>query len=232
MIRTYYELTKPGIIYSNALTAIAGFFLASRETLDWGLLGATLVGLSFIMASACVFNNYFDREIDIRMERTKNRALAAGHISFRSAIIFALVLVFLGTATLALFTTALALGMALFGFFVYVFLYTPIKPRSATALYVGAVAGATPPVVGYTAVTNALDWYAFALFAALFLWQIPHFLAIAFYRYEEYKAAGVPLFIQHPPSAKTKRRARAVFYSSLIVLLLFCVALVTMRLFT
>ena len=230
MIRTYYELTKPGIIYGNAITAVAGFFIASPKPLaEAGVLGLTLIGLSLVIASACVFNNYFDREIDARMERTKNRALAMGQVSGRSAIVFALLLLVLGAAVLALYTTPLALSVALLGFVVYVFLYTPLKPRSPSALYIGAVAGATPPVVGYTAVTNTLDLYALALFAVLYVWQIPHFLAIALYRYEEYKAAGVPLFIKKQPSVETKRRARAVFYGSLVVLLLLCLGAILQR---
>ena len=229
MIKTYYHLTKPGIIYGNTLAAVAGFFFAGEGPLDWPLLAATLVGLAAIIASACVFNNYADRHLDAKMERTKNRALVSGRISPRNALIFGLILLALGTLVLLLYTTLLALGTALFGFVVYVFWYTPLKPKSPNALFVGAIAGATPPVVGYTAVTGSFDIYAFFLFAALYLWQIPHFLAIAVYRYEEYKAAGIPLYITQPPGTSARRRARAVFYGSLVVLLLACLALILQR---
>lgn len=229
MIKTYYGLTKPGIVYGNALTATAGFFLASSGTIDWALLFVTLVGLSCIIASACVFNNYFDREIDAQMERTKNRALPAKQISGHNALIFASVLGFLGAALLFFFTNTLTLAVALFGLFVYVALYTPLKRATPHALWAGAIAGATPPVVGYTTVTNSLDFYALALFVFLFLWQIPHFLSIALYRYEEYKAAGIPLLIQESPSEETRHRARQVFYLSLVVLVLACLALILQR---
>ena len=229
MIRTYYELAKPGIIYGNTLTAGAGFFLAGQGVIEWSLLVVMLVGLSFIIASACVFNNYFDRHIDARMERTKNRALVVGHASKTGALLFGLALLLFGTLTLHYYTNILALGVALVGFLVYVFLYTPLKPHTAHALWVGAVAGATPPVVGYTAASGVLDVYAWILFAALFLWQIPHFLAIAVYRFEEYRAAGIPLFISKTPSPETKKKARAVFYASLVVLLLGCLALILQR---
>ena len=228
MIREYYELVKPGIVYGNALTTVAGFFLALSGPIEWRLLVFVLVGLSFVIASACVFNNYVDREIDAKMTRTSSRALAAGHIPSQNALLFGLALLVLGVVTLH-YTTPLALWVAISGFIVYVFLYTPLKPRSAWALYVGAIAGATPPVVGYTAVTGMFDPYTLALFAALYVWQIPHFLAIAFYRYEEYKAAGIPLFVRESPGDITKRRARVVFYASLVVLLLVCFALILQR---
>ena len=232
MIKTYYRLTKPGIIYGNALAAVAGFFFASRGgPINWWLFVATVLGLSLIIASACVLNNYMDRDIDARMERTKNRAMVRGAISDRNALIFAAVLGVMGVVLLAFYSSYTALAAALVAFVVYVALYTPLKPRTPMALFVGAVSGAMPPVVGYTAVTNMLDWYAFALFLALFLWQIPHFLAIATYRYNEYAAAGVPLFIKKEPSDTTKRRAKVIFYCSLVVLLVACGALLLAGLF-
>ena len=230
MIRPYYELTKPGIIYGNALAAAAGFFFASASIpVDWALFAAMFVGLSSVIASACVFNNIADRYFDARMERTKSRALVSGRVSPGSALVFGLALGVLGAAVLWFYTTPLAFGTALLGFAVYVFWYTPLKPKSAAALFVGAIAGATPPLVGYTAVTGTLDLYALMLFAVLYVWQIPHFLAIAVYRYEEYAAAGVPLYIKKAPSAVARRRARLAFYSSLVFLLLFCLTLIVQR---
>lgn len=229
MIRAYYELTKPGIVYGNAVVAAAAFIFASPEIIDWRLLALMLVGLSGIVASACVFNNYFDRHVDARMERTKNRALAASRISASSAIVFALTLGVVGTLVLGFYTNPLALGVALLGFVVYVFLYTPLKHITPHALWVGAVAGAMPPVVGYTAVIGALDLYALGLFVFLFMWQIPHFLSIAVYRHEEYQAAGIPLFIRKSPKDETKRRARQVFFLSLVVLLVWCLVLILQR---
>jgi protoheme IX farnesyltransferase len=229
MIKTYYELTKPGIIYGNALVALAGFFFASKGHLDLVLLVATLVGLSLVIASGCVVNNVFDRDIDAKMERTKKRAMAAGTVSQHAAILFASALGAVGIELLWRFTTPTALLVALAGLVTYVCLYTPLKPRTPFALFVGAVAGAVPPVVGYTAVTNQLDWYAGALFLALYVWQIPHFLAIATYRHAEYAAAGVPLFINHEPSTKAKQWGRKVFRYSLVVLLVFCAGLMLHR---
>jgi protoheme IX farnesyltransferase len=231
IIKNYYRLTKPGIIYGNLLTAAAGFFVAGRGPVDWALLLWMLLGLSLVIGSACVFNNYFDRGIDAKMERTRGRAIAAGKVSGRAAIIFACALLPLGAGALYFFTTPWALAAALAGFFVYVFLYTPLKHRSSTALYVGAVAGAMPVVAGYAAGANAIDRAALALFILLFIWQLPHFIAIAFYRFNEYAAAGVPLAVRKEPAPAAKRLARSVFLASLVILLIFCLGSALWRLF-
>ena len=223
--KEYWELCKPGIVYGNALPSAAGFLFASGGHVNWLLFIATLVGLSCIIASAATLNNYLDRDIDKKMERTKNRALVVGNIAPKRALVFGFVLLACGILVLGT-ANMLAMYTALFGFVVYVFCYTPLKRYSGYTLWVGALAGATPPVVGYVAVTNAFDWYAFALFAFLFFWQVPHFLAIAVYRWDEYKAAGVPLFIKKRPTEKQKLLARKIFFGSLVVLVLFCAALV------
>jgi protoheme IX farnesyltransferase len=225
MIEAYYEITKPGIIYGNLLVAAAGFLFASGGYVDWGLFVATLLGLGLVIASACVFNNVYDRKMDARMERTKRRPSVTGKIPAARALLYAFFLGLAGAVALAFYTNTLALTWAFVGFFVYVLLYTPLKLKSPVALFVGAVAGATPPVVGYVAAAGAFDSYATLLFALMFVWQIPHFLAIATYRWHEYTAAGVPLYIKREPAAKAKRRGRIVFYASLVVLLAGCVAL-------
>src|SRR5579872_5052193 len=119
MFKKYLLLTKPGIIMGNVITAIGGFALASRGKIDFSLLIAALVGLSFIIASACVYSNYFDRKIDEKMARTKNRALVRGTISTRNALLFAFILAISGILTLASFTNFLTLWMALTGFVFY-----------------------------------------------------------------------------------------------------------------
>jgi protoheme IX farnesyltransferase len=193
MINNYYKLTKPGIIYGNAITTIAGFFLASQGRVDFKLLLAALLGISLVIASGCVFNNYIDRHIDALMERTKNRALVTGAVSNRSAIIFGTILGIIGFSTLYLRTNTLTAFVAFIGFFFYVVLYGWTKRISTLGTLVGAVSGAMPLVVGYTAVANRFDAGAVILFLILFFWQMPHFYAIAIYRLEEYKAASIPV---------------------------------------
>lgn len=224
MLTDYYQLIKPGIVYGNVITVLAAFLFASRWEFSAALFFATMIGMAFVVASACVFNNYFDRGIDSKMMRTKKRALAMGIISPCAALVYASALGIVGSVLLWFAVNPLTALVALLGWLIYVCAYTPLKPISPRALYVGAVAGAMPIVAGYTAVTDKLDLTVFLLFAFMFLWQLPHFIAIAMYRYDEYAAAGIPLVVGKP-TGKQKRIARLVFFFSLAVLLIFCVAL-------
>lgn len=193
MIKVYYHLTKPGIIFGNIITAVGGFFLASKGDIDVELFLATLVGLSFVIASACVFNNYIDRGIDIKMARTKNRALVKHLISDRDAIIYAVGLGIIGVLVLFFLTNLLTVSIALLGFFFYVVVYGIGKRRSVYGTIIGSISGAVPPVVGYCAVSNSFDLGAIIIFIILVIWQMPHFYAIAMYRFDEYKAAHIPV---------------------------------------
>lgn len=208
MIRTYALLAKPGIVFGNLATTIAAFLLASYTTspgkVDWGLLEMTALGLAGVIGSACVFNNAIDRQADQLMARTKSRALAAGSVSLQSALFFAVVLGSIGLALLAFYANLLAAGIAVFGFFVYVAMYSFWKYRTAYATLVGSVAGALPPVIGYCAASRCLDVGAALLFLILVLWQMPHFFAIALYRSEEYAAASIPVWPLEKGTRKTK----------------------------
>lgn len=193
VIRNYCMLTKPGIILGNALTAAAGFALVSRGIINLWLFLATLIGLSLVIGSACVFNNYIDRELDAKMSRTKNRPLAKGVIPIKHALVFGALLGVYGTLLLAIFVNLLTAAIALFGFYVYVFLYSFKKHYTSHATLIGSIAGAVPPVVGYTAVHNGINLAAFILFMMVVMWQMPHFFAIAIYRLEDYHAASIPV---------------------------------------
>lgn len=200
----YYLLTKPGIILGNLLTVAAGFLLASKGLIDFGLFFATLMGLTFIMASACVFNNYIDRQVDRKMERTKNRALVLGLISGRHAILFAIVLAVFGNLILLLYTNLLTVFVAGAGFFVYVVLYSLWKCRTIYGTAIGSIAGAVPPVVGYCAVSNQFDVGALILFSIMVLWQMPHFFSIAMFHFDDYSAAGIPVLPVKKGMLRTK----------------------------
>lgn len=191
-LKAYCFLTKPGILFGNLVTTLAGFLLASKARIDGALLGATLGGICCVMGSACVCNNYLDRVADEKMARTCNRPLVKGVITPRQALGFALVLGILGTLLLTFFTNFLTTAIALFGFFVYVILYTFSKYHSSHGTLIGSVAGAVPPVVGYCAVSNHCDVGAWILFGIITFWQMPHFFSIAIYRLEDYAAAGIP----------------------------------------
>lgn len=201
----YYLLTKPGIILGNLITVAAGFLLASRGPLNFWLFGATLLGLMFVMASACVFNNYIDRPVDKKMKRTQNRALVTGLISGRSALVFATLLGALGYLILLFYTNVLTAAVAGIGFFVYVILYSMWKCHTIYGTAIGSIAGGVPPVVGYCAVSNQFDLGAALLFTIMVLWQMPHFFSIAMYRFEDYVAAAIPVLPVKKGVLKTKR---------------------------
>lgn len=186
----YYLLTKPGIILGNLVTMVAGFWLASQGSMS--VLIMTTLGLTCIIGSACAFNNYLDREIDKKMERTKTRVLVQGSIPVASALAFAFALALIGN--LILFqVNVLTLLLANLGLLIYVFPYSMWKKETIYGTAIGSVAGALPPVIGYTAAGGGLDFNAFLLFILLVLWQMPHFYALAIYHFEDYKRAGVPI---------------------------------------
>jgi len=191
--KTYYNLTKPGIIYGNALTVAAGFLLASDGDIHIVLLAITLLGVSLVIASGCVFNNYLDREIDAVMTRTKKRAMVRGIIPVKNALLFGTVLGIIGLFLLARFANPLTCLLGVIGLIFYVIVYGIAKRRSVYGTLVGSVSGALPPVAGYTAVSGQLDMGALILFLILVCWQMAHFYAIAMYRRDEYKAAGIPV---------------------------------------
>ncbi|WP_106475520.1 heme o synthase [Phytohalomonas tamaricis] len=194
MLKKYILLTKPGIIFGNLVSTIGGFLLASKGSIDLALLLATIVGVSLVIASGCVFNNYIDRDIDKKMERTKNRASVTGLISPRVTIIYACLLGLLGFLLLYVATNMVALSFAFIGFIIYVVLYSLyLKRHSVYGTLVGSLSGASPPVIGYCAVSNQFDMGALILLLIFSLWQMPHSYAIAIFRWNDYSAASIPV---------------------------------------
>lgn len=195
-IKTYYSLTKPGVLYGNALTAAAGFLLASsnKGLFDFWLFIALCLGSTLIIASACVINNYLDQDIDSKMARTKKRALVQGEIEGRNAVIFSVLLGAIGLLILMLFTNTLVVLVGIGGFLVYVVFYGMLSKRlSVHGTLVGSISGAAPILAGYVAVAGTIDLGAVLVFLILFLWQMPEFYSIAIYRRKEYAAASVPV---------------------------------------
>ncbi len=190
----FISVTKPGIIFGNIVTVSGGFFLGSQTHINFWLLLTTLVSMSLIIGGGCVFNNFIDRDIDHLMERTKNRVLVQGLMSGKVAIIYAIVISIAGFTLLYQQTNPLTVLIAFIGYFFYVVIYSLcMKRHSSYGTIVGSISGAVPPVVGYCAVTNRFDMGAVILFAILALWQMPHFYAIAIYRLNDYRAAGIPV---------------------------------------
>ncbi len=194
MIKQYLLLTKPGIVFGNLISVAGGFFLASRGNIDLVLFLATALGVSLIIASGCVFNNYIDRDIDEKMERTRNRALVRGLVPPAHAILYACALGIAGVTLLHKTANPLATTLTLAGFVVYVGLYSLwLKRRSVYGTLVGSLSGAVPPVVGYCAVSNRFDMGAAILLLIFSLWQMPHSYAIAIFRFNDYLTANIPV---------------------------------------
>lgn len=216
-VKTYYKLTKPGIIYGNALTAIAGFFIAAQGKVDVLLLLCTIVGLALVIASACVLNNIIDRNIDKKMKRTKVRALVTGEITVQNAAIFSAILGLIGFGVLFYFVNVLTVWLGVAAYVLYIAAYGLAKRKSVHGTLVGSIPGALPPVAGYVAVTNFVDGTAMLLFLILVLWQMPHFYAIAMFRLKEYEAANIPVLPLVKGHLTTKRQI-------LLYILLFIIA--------
>jgi protoheme IX farnesyltransferase len=194
MLKNYLLLTKPGIVVGNLISVAGGFFLAAKGHIDPVLLVATMLGVCLVIASGCVFNNVIDRDIDVKMQRTRNRVLVRGLVSPQAALVYGTVLGLAGFVVLAKATNWLAVGLVLMGFVVYVGFYSLyLKRNSVYGTLVGSLSGAAPPVVGYCAVTNHFDMGAATLLLMFSLWQMPHSYAIAIFRFNDYRAADIPV---------------------------------------
>jgi protoheme IX farnesyltransferase len=196
-LRDVIALAKPRITLMVVITAAGGLFLAGRAGRIEGpgpgavMVLSTLVGLSMIVAGANALNMYLERDIDRRMDRTKNRPLPSGRMAPRFALWFGVVLSALSVPILAIGANPLTALLAVLANLLYVLAYTPLKQHSQFALHVGAVPGAIPPLLGWTAATASIDAAGIVLFAILFLWQVPHFVAIALFRKADYARAGL-----------------------------------------
>lgn len=194
VVLKYFAVTKPGIIAGNLISVAGGFFLAARGEIDWGLFMATVIGLSLVVASGCAINNCIDRDIDARMQRTRNRVTVTGALAARAAMLFGSALGVVGFVLLAVFTNTVSVAFAALGFVVYVGVYSLyMKRNSVYGTLVGALSGAVPPVVGYCAVTGECDGAALILLLMFCLWQMPHSYTIAIFRYRDYEAANIPV---------------------------------------
>jgi protoheme IX farnesyltransferase len=193
-IKDYLLVAKPGIIAGNLISAAAGFFLASKGQVDGTLLPATLIGISLVVAAGCVFNNCVDRKIDRKMVRTRQRALATGLIRLPVAVISATILGLAGFALLFAATNLLTVGIVLAGLVIYVGVYSLyLKRHSVYSALIGSLAGATPPLAGYCAVSGSFDLGAMIVLSIFSLWQMPHCYAIAIFRLDDYAAAAIPV---------------------------------------
>jgi protoheme IX farnesyltransferase len=215
----YLELTKPRITLMVMFTALVGYVMGSPlgAVSQLGLLEA-LVGTGLVAAGASVLNMVLERRTDGLMHRTRDRPLPSGRLRTAEALGFGLALTSLGIAFLAWFSGSAAAAVALLTWVSYVFFYTPLKTRTSLSTIVGAFPGALPPVIGWAAARGSIDPGAYVLFAILFLWQIPHFLAIAWIYREDYARGGLPMLpVVDPEGRMTGRQAVANSIALLLV---------------
>jgi len=202
-MRNFYELSKPGITYLALTTTFAGFALGSVNSLDLLLLMHTLIGTALIAAGGGSLNMVMEYEIDALMNRTKLRPIPLGKISYHDGLLFGILCSVTGIFYLAQFVNLLTsvLGAATIGG--YLFIYTPSKKITSLSTIIGSFPGAVPPLMGWTAVRNEISIEAWTLFAILFIWQIPHFLSIAWMYRKDYERAGFPFLPVIEPEGKS-----------------------------
>ncbi|CAN5172092.1 heme o synthase [soil metagenome] len=193
VIRRYYVLSKPGIIYANVLTAAAGYLYASAWNISFSTIIGLLIGLALVIAGACAVNNYLDQGIDAAMQRTKKRGLVTGDIRSWQALTYSAITTGLGLAVLSLTQNRVTIVLAIIAYVDYVVLYGWGKRNTVHSTLIGCVSGAIPLVAGYTAVAGRIDVTALLLFALMVAWQMVHFYGIALFRFKDYKAAKLPL---------------------------------------
>ena len=216
LVADLIELTKPRITVMVVVTAGIGMLLAANGGLPLELIIHTLVGTALLSAGSSALNQVLERDLDALMERTADRPLPAGRMSADAGLLFGVGLAIVGLLELAVgvnLLTALLGAVALAG---YVFVYTPLKRFSSLATLVGAVPGAIPPLMGWAAVENGIGAGGWVLFGILFLWQLPHFLAIAWLCREDYARAGFPMLPVIEPSGRSTARQMILYGAALL----------------
>ncbi len=222
----YKELTKLRLSLLVLVVTAAGYALGADGTASiWGMLHA-VAGTALVAFAANALNQVIERRFDLLMPRTQNRPVAAGRIGVGEATIFSWACAVIGTVYLAVAANALAAGLAALTFLIYIFVYTPMKRRTWTNTLVGAVPGALPPLIGYVAAGGSSWLIAGTLFAILYLWQMPHFYAIAWMYRDDYAAGGYRMLSVVDPSGRAVARQSVYYVLALMVAAAFPVAFV------
>ena len=204
----FVSLMKPRLNLLVLMTTLAGLYLASPEGVALATLVHTLVGTALVAGGAAAFNQVWERKTDGVMARTRGRPIASGRLGATEGAWFAALLATTGFIELASFVNLLSAAIAALTLGTYVLAYTPLKRRTSLSTLVGAIPGALPPVIGWAAAEGTVTLPAIVLFGIVFLWQMPHFLAIAWLYREEYAAAGIPLLpVLEPNGHRTGRQA-------------------------
>ena len=212
----YLSLTKPRITVMVTLSALAGFSVGSASPVDWGQVALFALGIALLSSGIGALNQYWERDLDSLMNRTKVRPLPRGLITPGRALAFGVTLTLLAELYLAWWINPLTAGWGLVAVGSYLFVYTPLKTRTPWCTFIGAIPGALPPLLGWTAARNAMGPEALVLFGILFLWQFPHFHAIATMYREDYARAGIRMLPVVEPGGRSTAR-QIVFYAVLLL---------------
>jgi protoheme IX farnesyltransferase len=207
----YVTLTKPRIALMLVLTAAAGFYLGSIGKFDWILFAHSLLGIALLAFGVAALNQFIERKTDVMMARTATRPLPTGKLKSVQALIFGILLCAGAEIYLAFFVNQLTAILGLSVIVGYVFLYTPLKTKTSLSTVIGAFPGAMPPLMGWTAAAGEITVPAWVLFAILFFWQFPHFLAIAWMYRTEYAKAGILMLPVVEPSGRLTAQQIVVF---------------------
>ena len=215
-LSAYAELTKPRITFLVVLTAAAGFCMGSGSGIDYARLLNTSIGIALLSSGLATLNQYFERDLDRLMRRTQARPLPTGRLLPAEAAVFGILLSTIATAYLALLINPLSALLGIATFASYLFVYTPLKTRTTLSTVLGAFPGAMPPLIGWVAASGDVTVEAWILFAILFLWQFPHFLAIAWMYRDDYARAGIKMLPVVEPDGRVTAQ-QIVTYTLLLV---------------
>ncbi len=210
-LAAYVELTKPRIAFMLVLTSAAGFYLGATKGFDVVLFVNSMIGIALLAFGVATLNQVWERKTDALMERTAKRPLPTQKISFGEALAFGILLTLVAEIYLAFLVNGLTALLGLVVIVGYVLLYTPLKTRTSASTAIGAIPGAMPPLMGWTASANEISLGAWTLFALLFLWQFPHFLAIAWMYKDQYAKAGILMLPVIEPEGKITARQIVIF---------------------
>jgi protoheme IX farnesyltransferase len=224
-VGAYLELTKPEITFLVVVTAVAAFLLASGGSPDYAQLVHATLAITSLSAGIAALNQYLEREIDARMRRTEARPIPSGRITPTKALLFGLVLCVVGEVYLAVALNLVSAVLGLIALGGYLFCYTPLKTRTTICTAIGAIPGAMPPLMGWAAAAGTITTEALVLFAILFLWQFPHFFAIAWMYREDYAQAGIRMLPVLDPKGALTARQIVLYTVMLVVVSLFPTAL-------
>jgi protoheme IX farnesyltransferase len=215
-VADFVSLTKPRLNLLVVATSAAGYYLGAPGVPEPGPMLQAVAGTALVAAGAAVLNQVAERDTDALMRRTRGRALPDGRVLPGDARLFGLVVSAAGLALLAAQRNLIAAGLALATLIIYLAIYTPLKRRTSLATLVGAVPGALPPLIGWTASHGSVTFGGAALFAIVFLWQIPHFMAIAWMYRDDYAKAGFPMLPVLDPAGRRAARQAVIYAAALI----------------